>query len=150
MEARLTAQDIYNFYNNIRVNNKGNDILISAKQTDFDEMRKFFKRVDAHIGKKILDYSKHEKEDKQYWSKLIVGYSQLRGLKNGYNFEMSRLGHNNKKLEIEDFLIIQSDGEIPELLSIILVKKDISVMPGLNSKLKITNLIWETLITLRM
>ena len=34
---------------------------------------------------------------------------------------MSRKGQHNKKLEMEDFLIIQSDGEIPELLSNIVV-----------------------------
>ena len=35
---------------------------------------------------------------------------------------MSKQGQKNKKLEIEDFLIIQSDGEITELLSFILLK----------------------------
>lgn len=85
-------------------------------------MRKFFKSVDQHIGKRIIEYSNLKKEDKEFWSKLIVGYSQLCGLKNGYNFEMSKQGQKNKKLEIEDFLIIQSDGEITELLSFILLK----------------------------
>lgn len=80
-------------------------------------MRKFFKKVDIHVSKKILDFPNLKKEDKEYWSKLIVGYSQLKGLKNGYNYEVLKRGQKNKILEIEDFLIIQSDGEIPELLS---------------------------------
>lgn len=110
LEGRLTAIDIYNFYDNIRVNNKKNAV-------DFDNMRKFFKSVNMHIAKKILDFPKMSRMDKDYWSKLIVGYSQLKGLKNGYNFEIIKKGDKNKTLEIEDFLIIQSDGEIPELLS---------------------------------
>jgi len=84
-------------------------------------MRKFFKSVNLHLSKKILDFENLSNSDKDYWSKLIVGYSQIKGLKTGYNFEMSRKGQHNKKLEMEDFLIIQSDGEIPELLSNIVV-----------------------------
>ena len=110
MEGRLTANDIFNFYNNIRENNK-------PKAKDFENMRNFFKSVDLHIGKKILEFSKLEKEDKEYWSKLIVAYSQLKGIKNGYNYQVNKDGKKDKVLEIEDFMIIQSDGEIPELLS---------------------------------
>jgi hypothetical protein len=117
----MTANDIYNFYNNIRVNNKPNAI-------DFENMRKFFKSVNIYISKKLSEFPNMKKNDKEFWSKLILGYSQLKGLKNGYNFEILRNGGKNKTLEIEDFLIIQSDGEIPELLSYYKLKKDISVI----------------------
>ncbi len=121
LEGRMTANDIYNFYNNIRVNNKPNAI-------DFENMRKFFKSVNIYISKKLSEFPNMKKNDKEFWSKLILGYSQLKGLKNGYNFEILRNGGKNKTLEIEDFLIIQSDGEIPELLSYYKLKKDISVI----------------------
>lgn len=121
LEGRLTANDIYHFYNNIRVNNKN-------KIKDFEAMRAFFKTVDINVGKKILEFNKMEKKDKEYWSKLILGYSQIKGLKNGYNFQMLKEGQKQKVLEIEDLLILQSDGEIPELLSTISVNQDISVM----------------------
>jgi hypothetical protein len=71
---------------------------------------------------KLSEFPKMKKNDKEFWSKLILGYSQLKGLKNGYNFEILKNGNKNKTLEIEDFLIIQSDGEIPELLSKYILK----------------------------
>lgn len=70
-----------------------------------------------HFSEKLLEIPKMKKIDKEFWTKLILGYWQLKGLKNGYNFEILKKGDKNKTLEIEDFLILQADGEIPELLS---------------------------------
>ena len=47
-----------------------------------------------------------------------MGYSQLEGLLHGYTYEMKKLGKFNvsTKLDLADLLILQADGEVPELI----------------------------------
>jgi len=51
------------------------------------------------------------------WSRLILGYSQLWGLHAGYTKQIKLNNEfETKKLSINDLLILQADGEVPELL----------------------------------
>ena len=56
-------------------------------------------------------------EIRKNWSRLILGYSQLWGLLIGYTKQINiQKEWNTKKLFIQDLLILQADGEVPELL----------------------------------
>jgi len=58
-----------------------------------------------------------DKEVRKNWSRLILGYSQLWGIISGYTRQINLTGeYEKKKLFIQDFLILQADGEVPELL----------------------------------
>jgi hypothetical protein len=112
LEGRVTAIDIFNFYNNMRSNGIDN----------FQKLKKFFLEVVSSIQNKIKNIDKIKNTDTEIWSKLFLSYIQLEGLINGYTYEMKRLDKYNDdiyKLDIADFLIIQADGEIPELLRFI-------------------------------
>ncbi len=51
------------------------------------------------------------------WSRLLLGYAQIWGLLTGYTNEMKIRGEwEKKKLFMHDLLILQADGELPELL----------------------------------
>ena len=56
-------------------------------------------------------------EVRKNWSRLILGYSQLWGLLVGYTKQIKlEKKYEEKKLTIQDLLILQADGEVPELL----------------------------------
>jgi len=89
---------------------------------NFQKLKKFFLEVVSSIQNKIKNIDKIKNTDTEIWSKLFLSYIQLEGLINGYTYEMKRLDKYNDdiyKLDIADFLIIQADGEIPELLRFI-------------------------------
>lgn len=111
MEARASAIDIFNFLHNLRENIK--------KRRSYKKMQDFFIQVASQMQKKIKNLSNLEHSDVGNWSRLLLGYAQLEGLINGYTYEMKRIGKYNEekyKLNLADFLILQADGEVPELL----------------------------------
>jgi hypothetical protein len=114
LEGRMTSEDIFNFYDNLREN------TIKRKKKSFEKMYDFFKIVGESFSNKVekyrADHHKFNDVEKKFWSRIILGWTQLEGLIRGYNYEVDRQGTPEKKLSIADFLILQSDGEIPELL----------------------------------
>ena len=81
-------------------------------------MRQFFLEVVIAMQNKIKTIEKLEGEEAKIWSRLLLAYSQLEGMIKGYSFEMKRLNKYDAehKLDLADFLILQADGEVPELL----------------------------------
>lgn len=82
-------------------------------------MREFFTQVVASMQKKIKNIQKTQKADVRNWSRILLGFVQLEGLINGYTYEMKRINKYNEdkyKFTLADFLILQADGEVPELL----------------------------------
>lgn len=112
LEGRATAMDIFHFYNNLRENTK------KKERTYWERMKKFFSEVVSVMQNRVKNI-KYIQEDTLTWTRLFLGYSQLEGLINGYTYEMKRLNKYNEdkyKLDLADFLILQADGEVPELL----------------------------------
>lgn len=110
LEGRVSAEDIFNFYENMRQNN--------PHKVQFEQMRDFFNKVLFNLQKKIKNIQSVKSDQTIIWSKLLLGYSQLEGLLHAYTYEMKK---NNKYsgsavLNLADLLILQADGEVPELL----------------------------------
>jgi len=83
-------------------------------------MREFFKQVVISMQTKIKNIEKVSDSDAKILLRMLLGYTQLEGLINGYTSEMKRKNKYDKeeyKLELADFLILQADGEVPELLN---------------------------------
>jgi hypothetical protein len=114
LEGRMTSEDIFNFYDNLRQNN------MKKKRKSYEKMLDFFKKVAESFSKKVelyrVDHQKLNKNEKKFWSRIILGWTQLEGLMQGYNYEVEKRGMPEKKLSVADFLILQADGEVPELL----------------------------------
>jgi hypothetical protein len=106
------SEQIYNFYNNLRINNS------NKKKRSFNKLVSYFHTVVQHLSNKIKNIDKmKELEVRKYWSQLALSYSQLEGIYKGYNYEMKRKGQfEKKKLTLADFLILQADGEVSELM----------------------------------
>jgi hypothetical protein len=112
LEGRLTAGDIWDFYYNLKQNHE------AANNANFQKLINFFENVSKHLDDRIsrLNTLTDIKEMK-YWSQIVLGYSQLEGLHRGYTYEITRLNrYEEMKMSLADFLILQADGEIPELL----------------------------------
>jgi hypothetical protein len=59
----------------------------------------------------------HIEADKDYYYKIYIFYVQLRGLRKGHNKAIKLSDNpNRRKMTMGDLLIIQADGEIPELM----------------------------------
>lgn len=114
LEGRMTAEDIFYFYNNLKVNH------MKSQPKTFTKMLDFFTQVAEEFSKKIYkvkkEFNNYDYKEKKYWSRLILGYTQLEGLVKGYTFEVSKNNQQDKLLTMADFLILQADGEVPELL----------------------------------
>jgi hypothetical protein len=124
LEGRMMSNEIYDFYDNLRINNG------KKKSKSFELLKNFFNTVVVHLSNKVKNIANIEKlEDRKYWSQLALSYSQLEGLHKGYNYEVTKRGEYEKKnLTIADFLILQADGEIPELMRYMhAVKQDVKI-----------------------
>ncbi len=122
LEGRVSADDIFNFFNNLTRNTGKN------KKRRFDDLLKFFDEVagnfDIRIINSINDFDNYSQEDKQYWSRIILGYAQLEGLMKGYNYEIEKRGEKQlKAIGLSQFLLIQADGEMHELMTAIKAEK---------------------------
>jgi hypothetical protein len=115
LEGRMTSNDIFNFYNNLRVNN------VKKHKHSYAKMINFFSKVAESFGQKVNNMkngaNNMSEDDKRFWSRIILAWTQLEGMIKGYTYEITRKGQfDQMKLTIADFLIIQADGEVPELL----------------------------------
>ena len=105
LEGRLTAEDIKNFLENMEFNLKKQD----PQNRIIRAIKTFFRNVDENlynnISKKLIS-----EEEKKFYYRIYLFYAQLRGLLEGINISLSR------KITIGELLLIQADGEIPELM----------------------------------
>ena len=106
LEGRMTAVEIEKFI-------KAKD-LVNKKDKTWEKIENFFSNVNQNLIKKISTFNEDEDSNNLLvWSQLLLGYAQLKGLHDGYNFEAQR--KNLKNVSIERLLLIQADGELPEL-----------------------------------
>ena len=80
-------------------------------------MKVFLSNVGQFMEKKFGSSIQIRDEDINYWSQIFLGYIQLKGLENGYKFQIKQNNLPEKMISLGELLIIQADGEIPELLS---------------------------------
>ena len=108
----MTAEDIYNFYDNLKVNNA------KSKPKSFQKLLEFFNEITNQLAKKVKELKKLASlEEKKYWSQLVLAYTQLEGIYKGYTYEITKNNlFEQRKMTMADFLILQADGEVPELL----------------------------------
>lgn len=127
LEGRISYSSINTFFINIEYNYSKQDKGLRL----IKEIKKFFSDVDKNMKTKVTDNSFEEvfkkEEDRDYYYKIYIFYAQLKGLLRGYNeavegFDKSKTsdnldksGQKFKKLKIEDLLLLQADGEVPEL-----------------------------------
>jgi len=82
-------------------------------------MKKYFLEVVMYLQQRIKNIKTVKYADAKNWSRLLLGYVQLEGLIKGYTYEMRKQNKYSEaqyQLDLADFLIIQADGEVPELL----------------------------------
>jgi hypothetical protein len=110
LEGRATALDMFYFYDNLKFNN--------PYKTQFTKMKNFFDQVVYSLQKKIKNIETVKEDQSIIWSRLLLGYTQLEGLLHAYTYEMKRLNKYNDdaKMDLADLLIMQADGEVPELI----------------------------------
>lgn len=104
LEGRLTSNDIKNYY---LVKNEKNKF-----QTEMATIVKFFTEVAESLDNKLNNKPPEEK-DEVHFQRMMLGYCQLLGMFQAYN-----LGKSKDALDyisIALFLILQADGELPEL-----------------------------------
>lgn len=125
LEGRISFQDIYNFHNNIVINYKNKKLHPLIK-----EIKNFLKLVNENMLERIDVLDDLSKQEKDYYYKIYIFYCQILGLFQGYNKQVNLILQFNtktefpvKNLKIEDILLVQSDGEIPELMRYFLYKK---------------------------
>jgi hypothetical protein len=106
LEGRLTAEDVKNFLENMEFNLKKQD----PNSRILRAIKTFFKNVDENLYSKLSTNLKSEEERKFYY-RIFIFYAQLRGLLAGINKTLKE-----RKLSIGELLLIQADGEIPELM----------------------------------
>jgi hypothetical protein len=83
-------------------------------------MLKFFDKISGHLQTKVCNLTTMSNfEEMKYWSQIVLAYSQLEGLYRGYTYAINQLGPQKAeemKMSIADFLVIQADGEISDLM----------------------------------
>lgn len=102
LEGVATYQQISNFYYNLYNNYRKESKLI-------DKIITFLELVGKNLIEKL---STIKKDSSPYEYQLYLSFQQMIGLYHGYNSQSKA----KEKLSIGQFLLIQSDSEIPELI----------------------------------
>jgi len=125
LEGRFTFQDINNFHKNIETNYKKKNLYSIIK-----EIKTFFREVNDAMLKKIDGLNDLNEDEKNYYYKIYIFYCQLHGMLKGYNKQVNFISNSNIKtefslrnLKIEELLLLQADGEIPELMRYFIYQK---------------------------
>eukprot|EP00744_Colponema_vietnamica_P002813 GILI01004382.1.p1 GENE.GILI01004382.1~~GILI01004382.1.p1 ORF type:complete len:269 (+),score=78.08 GILI01004382.1:154-960(+) len=107
LEGSLTHRRMAEFLSNI---NKlhGND------RGAMGEVYDFFSRSIAFVKSQIaVPVSQLTLEERQYWRQVALSLKQLEGILDGYN----SVAPPAVKMTMEDLMLLNSDGEIPELMT---------------------------------
>lgn len=111
LEGYVTATEISQFYRNLIKNN------FEKEKPTYLKIRTFFSEVVSELEQNLRKYP-----DSRYSEKvtrdILIGYSQINGLMKGYNDKVSK--NESDKIDLVDFLLMQADGEISELISFLL------------------------------
>ena len=116
LEARLTSNDIFDFYYNLKENTK---CIYNTKiaNSDFEKMKIFLNEVGRNMENRFRNIKDLTEGDIPFWSNILLGFVQLKGLEHGYKFHVKKNNVPDKYLSLGELLILQADGEVPELLS---------------------------------
>jgi hypothetical protein len=120
LEARLTFIDTDNFLANLEANSLRND----PSSKIIKSIKTFFKNVYESMKMRVQNFNKYFQSDKDrdYYYKIYIFFFQLTGYLEGHNKAVDIYNTKTdtlnqlKKLKIEDLMLIQADGEIPELM----------------------------------
>lgn len=115
LEGRLTYRDTHNFLSNMEYNTKKSDPNLRI----FKSIKGFFSQVEAAMYNNVSNFNEVylSEADRDYYYKIFIFYTQLKGLLQGHNKSVEYSSNKTRRLlTIEDLLIIQADGEIPELM----------------------------------
>jgi len=121
LEGRLEYKATNDFYNNMDYNINSHSWNIK----NFKKTKEFFNDVNTYLLDNLgkFDEKYTTDEEKDYYYKIYIFFTQLQGYLRGHNFSVNLSNKINnddknmmKELSIADLLIIQADGEIPELL----------------------------------
>jgi hypothetical protein len=127
LEGRISYIDIYNFLKNIEENYKIKDQISLIK-----EIKDFLKQSNEGMVDKAKLLKTFPKAEQDYYYKIYIFFAQIQGMLKGFNksVEISLKNEKDKQnefplkyLNIEDMLLIQVDGEIPELIRFIEYRK---------------------------
>lgn len=91
-------------------------------------MKRFLDKVGTLMENRFENLNTIKEEDTQFWTQIFLGFIQLKGLQNGYKYHITKHNLSQNALSLGEFLIIQADGEVPELLSKIYSDQDISTI----------------------
>jgi hypothetical protein len=111
LEGRLTHKDITNFITNVNANYRKN----GSGAFHLDKIKTFFSGVNKYIIDNIDKFSQLSEDDKDYYYKIYIFYSQIHGLLRGVNYERER--NQLPPYTLEELVLIQADGELQELIS---------------------------------
>lgn len=112
LEGRVTAREIHLFHKNLISNNESK--VETARI--FEHIKQFFKELSNEFNHRVENSLLKELVDSEdYWSKLLLGWAQFKGLVAGYNKSSHQMGYS--QLADSDFLMLQADGELIELMS---------------------------------
>ena len=81
-------------------------------------MKTFLDKVGNNMERRISSISEIKDDQMSFWSQILLGFIQFKGLQNGYKYHMTKYNQSSKHLSIGEHLILQADGEVPEFLSI--------------------------------
>lgn len=106
LEGRITAPELNRF---VTIKDK-----INIEDSFWRKVITFFEDVNVNLLEKIKTLKQIEDPAEQLnWTRLLLGYAQIRGLYSGYMYEAER--NNYTKIPIGRLLLIQADGELSEL-----------------------------------
>jgi hypothetical protein len=118
LEARLTSNDIFDFYYNLK-GNTNCKIMNKIAKSDFIKMGNFLNEVGRNMENRFRNIKDLNERELPFWSQIMLGFVQLKGLEHAYKFHVKKNNLPEKNLSLGELLIIQADGEVPELLSTI-------------------------------
>eukprot|EP00743_Colponemidia_sp_Colp-15_P003531 GILK01003809.1.p1 GENE.GILK01003809.1~~GILK01003809.1.p1 ORF type:complete len:592 (-),score=106.68 GILK01003809.1:9-1784(-) len=105
IEGALTNRLIVEFYTNIRNMHKN-------EGSAMENVYKFFERQIDFVAKKIQAIPElRDKAEQNYWTQVSYSFYQMQGILTGYN------AVSNKQIKMADLFLVNSDGEIPELIT---------------------------------
>ena len=95
--------------------------LYKLAKSEFEKMKVFLDEVGRNIENRYRNIKELNEGDFPFWSQILLGFVQLKGLEHGYKFHIRKNNVPEKNLSLGELLIIQADGEVPELLSIFFI-----------------------------
>jgi hypothetical protein len=131
LEGRISSIDIFNFLKNIEENYRIKENSI----TSIKEIKDFLKQSNEGMINKAKLLKTFPKAEQDYYYKIYIFFAQIQGMLKGFNKSVEISLKNKKEegdlsiplryIKIEDLLLVQVDGEIPELMRFIEYRRNV-------------------------